>query len=105
MRLVDYEDERGRKYRVELPDSAGDEEAQLGIPVGPPPIVDFLGIQEPLATQLHNELHRRGIWNEKIIRKNPGALLGAIQAVMQVNSQIIHKAYIEYDKEVAVEAA
>lgn len=102
MKLVDYEDANGRKFRVEVPDDAKDDEAEFGIPVGPPPIVDFLKLPEPIATQLHNELHRRGIWNEEVIRKSPGALLGAIQAVMRVDAQIIHQAYIEYDKEVPV---
>lgn len=105
MKIVDYEDDRGRKFRVELPDNAGIEDAEFGVPVGPPPVVDILELPEPFATRLHNELHRREIWNEAVIRRNPGALIGAIQAAVRVDTQIIHQAYLDYDKEIAPDGA
>lgn len=105
MKTVDYEDGRGRTLRVLLPDDADESQADFGILVGPPPVVDALNLPEPFATQLHNELHRRGLWDANVVKKNAESLKGAIQAVVLVNAQILHEAYLEYEKEIAPSGA
>jgi len=83
LREVDYQDERGRWYRTRLPDEATDADASRGILVGPLDVVDRLGLAEPIATRLHNQLHARGIWTarEAVLRSHEviGALMGALR--------------------------
>lgn len=98
VREVDYS-ENGRRYRVRLPDEAGDDEAPDGIPVGPPDVVDALGLPEPFATSLHNELHRRGLWNVKIVSRRPELLQGALQAALKVDVQLLQEAFAKYERE------
>lgn len=97
--IVDYKDERGRSHRVEMPDGAEEMSPELGIPVGPPDIVDGLELPEPFATRLHNELFARGLFDEKSLRKNMNGLVGALQAALRVDVQMIHAAYVAYEKE------
>ena len=100
MRLVDYTDIKGRLYRVQLPDDASDEEAANGIPVGPPDVVDVLGLPEPIATRLHNQFHSRGLWTYKDVAKRPGAVQGALQSALQVDVQLVAEAFRQYEQEV-----
>ena len=97
MKKVTYKDGKGRLYQVSLPDDVPDSEAIKGIPIGPPDVVDVLGLPEPLATRLHNELHRRGLWNHREIRRRPGALTGALQAALRVDFQMLSNAYHKVD--------
>jgi hypothetical protein len=97
VKFVDYTDEHGRLYRVKLPDDVPDEQAELGIPVGPPDVVDELGLPEPFATRLHNELHNRSLWNHREIRRRPGALQGALQAALRTDFQMLSQAYYEFE--------
>jgi len=99
VREVDYQDERGRKYRVRLPDEASDDEAADGVPVGPVEVADALGLPEPVATRLHNELHRRGLWNLREVKRRPDALLGALQATLNVDVQVLLKAFSDYESQ------
>ena len=103
MQIRDYQDERGRSYRVELPDDSTDREAEYGILVGPPDIVDVLSLPEAVATRLHNELFRREIWNADIARKNPSLLAGALQKALLVDVQKLLQAYVEYEREEPLE--
>lgn len=102
MRQVDYKDELGRWYRVMLDDDAKDEDAPMGIPVGPPNIVDILELPEPFATHLHNQLFMRKLFKSKDIRKNPNSLQGALQAAFNMDVAKIHQAYILFEKETEV---
>ncbi len=98
MRPVDYTDKQGRNYRVMLPDDAPDEEAPMGIPIGPPDVVDHLGLPEPLATRLHNLLHERGLWDIATLRKKGNVLRGVWQAALRVDVNRLHQAYLESDR-------
>jgi len=97
MKSVTYKDEKGRLYKVSLPDDVPDSEAIKGIPIGPPDIVDALGLPEPFATRLHNELHRRSLWNIREIKRRPGALTAALQATLRVDFQTLSNAYHKVD--------
>jgi len=105
VRTTDWEDERGRRYRVRLPEGASDDQADLGIPVGPPDVVDALGLPEPLATRLHNQLHRRGVFTLADARKHPGNLTGALHSAMKIDAQLLLQAYISHEKRDPVEVS
>lgn len=79
---------------VELPDDLSDDKAHLGIPIGPPDVVDHLSLPEPFATTLHNQLFERGLLTAQDVRHKPGALQGAIAAAMMVDVAKIHEAYV-----------
>lgn len=102
MRQVDYTNESGRNYRVMLPPEATDEEAPMGVPIGPPDVVDTLGLPEPFATRLHNLLHRRGLYGTKEVRKHPQSLQSALQSAYKVDLHVLMQAYIESEKEMPV---
>lgn len=93
MKRVTYTDERGRKYLVRLDDNIPDEEAHLGIPLGPPNIVDELGLPEPFATRLHNILFARQLWSIKEVNRQKNSLQGVLQSALNVDIQILHAAY------------
>jgi hypothetical protein len=98
MRSVDYTDDRGRNFRVMLPDDAPDDEAPMGIPIGPPDVVDHLGLPEPLATRLHNLLHERGLFDVRTLRKRGNVLQGVWQTALRVDVNRLHQAFLESEK-------
>lgn len=98
MRYRDYTDERGRKYKVILPPNAPDEDVELGIPVGPPDIVDAIGYPEPFATRLHNALFDHELWTIRDIRKNPKILQSLLMRVLKVDIQILMDAMRETER-------
>ncbi len=81
-----------------LPDDSPDEEAPMGLLVGPPDVVDHLGLPEPLATRLHNILHERGIFDVHTLRKMGNVLPGAWQTAIRADVNRLHQAFIEADK-------
>ena len=98
MRQIDYTDERGRKYRVLLPDDAPDEQAPVGIPVGPPDVVDDLGLPPETATRLHNALFRHGLWNAAIAAKNANLLMQAVLSTFKIDAQVLQEAFYKLEK-------
>lgn len=103
MKQAHWSDERGRQYRVMLPDDASETEAPMGIPLGPPDAVDFLELPEPFATRLHNNLYDRGLYRASDVRKNPQALFGALQSALRVDIHLLMQAYAEAEMEVPFE--
>lgn len=100
MKRVTYEDKKGRKYLAEVENGAPEEEYYLFPKIGPPEgVVDLLELPEPFATRLHNLLYDRKLWSTQEIRKQPKALLGALQAALKIDVQTLHSAYVEYEKE------
>lgn len=74
------------------------EEGDLVIPIGPPErIVDVLELPEPIATNLHNALHLRGLLTYEDVRKNPNSLQGALQEVLQLDVQKLTEAFYKYE--------
>ncbi len=98
MRQVDYEDDRGRKYRVNLPHGVPESEAEKGVPVGPPDVVDELGLPEPFATRLHNNLFRHQLWTIKEVRKKPKTLFNALQVTMKTDVHALMAAYMDLER-------
>lgn len=100
LRAIDWQDDLGRNHRTLLPDDAPDEDAPMGIPIGPPDVVGHLGLPEPLATRIHNLLHERGLWSTKEVRANDGALFGVLQSALRVDVHVLFQGYIESEKTV-----
>lgn len=98
MRQVDYEDERGRKYRVKLPHGVPESEAEKGVPVGPPDVVDELGLPEPFATRLHNMLFKHQLWTINEVRKKPKTLFNALQVAMKTDVNGLMAAYMDLER-------
>ncbi len=98
MREVDYQDERGRKYRVGLPEGVPDSEADKGVPIGPPDVVDELGLPDPFATRLHNALFQHGLWNVNIVRNKPKILFSILQQTLKVDVQLLMEAFRKLEK-------
>lgn len=99
MKEADFEDELGRKYHVYLPEGISDVDAHLGIVIGPPDIVDDLELPEPLATRLHNVLHRRGLWNYDEVQKRPKELLASWQEALRVDIQTLQLSFKKFQEE------
>lgn len=94
MRVVDWVDERGRKYRSLLPDDAPEAEAPMGILVGPPEdITDVLDLPEPFATRLHNELFARGLFDYGAAVRNGQGVMGALQAALRLDATTLVAAF------------
>ena len=98
MKQVEYIDERGRKYLVSLPANVPDSEADKGILIGPPDVVDALGLYEPLATRLHNELFANKLWNVHEVRKQPQLLFSIFQRVLKADVHRLMSAYMELER-------
>ena len=99
MRDVTHIDEHGRKFRVRLPDEAGDDQSHLGIPVGPPDNLDNLGLPKDMTTRLHNRLFDMELLTMKDVRRNPQMLFGAMQHAYQSDVQKLQELYFQYSQE------
>ena len=99
MKQVTYLDPKGRKYLMMVESTDSEEMYQYGIPIGPPDIVDELGLPEEVATELHNQLFQRKLWSIKEVNKHPKAVFAALQATFRINQQMIFNAYMNYEKE------
>jgi hypothetical protein len=97
-RQVEYEDDRGRLYAVLLPAGVSDSEAESGIFVGPPDVVDELDLPEPFATRLHNELYRRKLHTTADLGGRSNPLLGALQKAFRVDQVSLVRAYLAADQ-------
>lgn len=86
-----HTDEKGRQYEVLA-------EGDMIIPVGPPEgLVDSLELPEPFATNLHNALFRRKLYNYTAVNKDPRALQGALQEVLMLDVQRLSEAFFKYE--------
>jgi len=82
-----HTDELGRKYKA-YSDGQG-----AIIIVGPPDgLLDELHLPEPFATNLHNVLFSRGIFNYQIASRG-SALAGALQEALLLDAQKLLEAY------------
>lgn len=93
MREIDYTDVEGRTWRVALPEDAPDSDAAAGIVIGPPFVAELLGLPEPVATRLHNELHRRGLYRLRDVQRRPSDVQAAILAAFRADVVSVCNAY------------
>lgn len=94
MKLTNYTDEEGRKWRTLIPDGMPDTEAQahMGIPAGPVP-TDSLGWPNELQVRLHNQLYDRSIWGPREAVSRPQDVQGAILAALKTDVQRVLSLY------------
>lgn len=86
-------DEKGRQYEVVT-------EGELTIIIGPPEgLVDALGLPEPIATNLHNALFRRKLYNYTAINKSPDSLRGALMETLMLDVQRLSEAFFKYENQ------
>lgn len=95
MRRADWTDGDGRKYAVLLPDDMPDEQAFMGLPVGPPPL-DVLvdrGMPHALMVRLHNELWAREVFTEEDARRRPLDITLSLQSALRLDAMDIQALY------------
>src|SRR6266478_6174290 len=86
-------DEKGRMYEVLR-------EGELEIVVGPPEgLVDSLNLPEPFASNLHNAMFRRKLFNYISINKAPESLRGALQETFMLDVQKLSEAFFRYENQ------
>jgi hypothetical protein len=98
MRRVTYQDDKGRKWDVWLPDGAPDTDAPLGVPIGPPDLSE-LDLPEHVLLRLHTELYAREIFTANDALKGIAAINAALQASFRVDSQRVQAVYINQLKQ------
>ena len=92
MRTLDYTDRLGFVLRVQLPDDASDEDAELGIPLGPPSL-EPLDLPIELERRLHAELVRRGLFTYNDVLRHKGELIAAWQTALTVDAMRLMSLY------------
>ena len=81
-----------------MPESAGDDEADIGIPVGPAPLTG-LNLPEHVAVALHNELHDRGVLTLKDAIRNRQAIHSAVMAALKLDAENVMAQYRAHESE------
>lgn len=92
MRRTKYEDSKGRKFLVEIPDDAPDTHAKMGVPIGPP---DLAPLQLPMRVEvaLNNALFDRGLYTKRELVGRRQELIGALQAALKLDVQMLDMVY------------
>lgn len=81
MRLVEWQDGRGRHWRSWMTDDMPDMDAAAGLPAGPPDVsrLDW-GL---IARELHDALAARGLWTWEDVQRQGNGLEGALLAAVR----------------------
>lgn len=90
MREAEHIDEKGRKFRVLLPDYEVD--TSKGMIVGPP-LLDELGLDESSMVILHNELYRRNIFTFDDVKRMRNELGYCLQIALRATAERIVEIY------------
>ena len=98
MKQVNYEDAKGRRWATLLPDDTPEEDAALGIPLGPPPL-EALGLPEDIEVRLHNELFSRSLFTPADVKRRINDVVASLQAALRVDAGLIIGLYLERSKE------
>lgn len=98
MRQTSYEDAKGRKWAVLLPEDATDADAPMGIPLGPPSL-ESLDLPEDVEVRLHNQLFERRLFTQADVRARRQDIFGALQATLKVDIARIAALYTEEGKD------
>lgn len=97
LRTAQYEDTEGRRRRVLLPETLTDEEAEMGIPNGPP-LLTALQLPADIEVKLHNELFNRGLFTLRDIRKaGRPAIQAALMAALSLDVERVLALYQEFE--------
>lgn len=93
LRRVSYVDLDGRKRVSLLPHGVGDEEAESGIPIGPPRLEE-LELPKDIEVRLNNELYHRGIITPQDAVRGRGEIVAALNAVFKIDANRIIEVYV-----------
>ena len=85
-------DPEGRKKIVLIPEESGEDQAEMGIPVGPPSFAE-LELPTEIEVRLNNELANRGILTTVDALKNRAEISLAIQSALKVDVDRIIQMY------------
>lgn len=88
---VEYRDEDGRKFLVEVPEGWEDAPEQ-GIEIGPPRL-DELGLPPELEVKLNNQLYDRKLFTRADVRRRPEEIGAALKAVLRTDVLRIKSLY------------
>ncbi len=92
MKLADYTDADGRRWRVRVPDDCPVDRYAEGIPVGPPALA-ALELPLELEVRLHNELHRRNLLTLRDVLRRPMEVQAALHAALKLDAQRIQSLF------------
>jgi hypothetical protein len=81
---VTWEDKKGRQHLRAIPNGVPDSQAEIGIPIGPPPL-DKLGLPEEIEIRLHNQLYARQIFTSADARGRVQEIQSALMAALRVD--------------------
>jgi len=93
---VEYTDEIGRKYQVEIPAEYKDE-PELGIVIGPP-ILESLNLPEKYEVILNNQLYDRKLFTWSDVRRRPEEIRAALKAMFRADELAIMNLYKEENR-------
>lgn len=96
LKKVSYTDPEGRLKLVLLPDSESEENAEIGVPVGPPDLSE-LDLPTELEIKLNNELFNRGILTAQDALRRRSEISAAIQYVLKLDTERIINIYAGAD--------
>lgn len=91
-----YKDPDGRWKVVLLPEGASEEEAERGIPIGPPPLSE-LGLPLETEVRLNNELYHRDIITPTDALRRRGDIVSAIQSVFKIDAESVVTLFVGRD--------
>ncbi len=93
MRLerVEFKDEQGRKYLVEVPDGFADM-AEAGIVFGPPDLSE-LELPLEMEVKLNNQLYDRKLFTLADVRRRPEEIRAALMAILRIDVRRIKSLY------------
>lgn len=93
LQRIEYTDTDGRKKVVLLPEGTSKEQAEIGIPVGPPNL-EALGLPLELEVRLSNELFNRNILTQTDALKRRSEIAYALQAALKLDVESILNQYL-----------
>ena len=97
LKTVEYKDEDGRKFLVQVPDGY-DDIPQSGIRIGPPEL-GSLNLPLEDEVKLNNQLYDRKLFTLADVRRRPEDIKGALLAVLKVYMRKTRNLYEEVDNE------
>ncbi len=96
MKKTTYKDNDGRNWWVYLPDNAPSNEANTGIPIGPPSLED-LEIPKSFEVALHNQLFNRKIFTSADIKRRRADVVSAIRSAYKTDSETLYAHYLKWE--------
>ena len=96
LKKISYKDSEGRHKVVLLPEDESEENAAIGVPVGPPDLSE-LGLPVDMEIRLNNELFYRGILTPQDALKKRSEVSAAIQSTLKLDTEHIVTIYAGKD--------